>query len=208
MELQEIQLKEAKHIAEEADRKYEEVSFSAPGKGFKIPLTLQTKVIWFLLCCDSLLCCTQRSPVNLSSLKATWSVQRSAPSWQKGRASSSARAANAPETCTFTYVLAIDALSTNTLSFRSLIVRAGSLHAVLWSEWSWLASTPSNREARRLDDELRAMEQSMKSLGSSAMQVPQAKRNPQFLPSFMPLSHCLALLYSSLSSLMLFHFGG
>lgn len=32
MELQEIQLKEAKHIAEEADRKYEEVSFSAPGK--------------------------------------------------------------------------------------------------------------------------------------------------------------------------------
>ncbi len=28
MELQEIQLKEAKHIAEEADRKYEEVSFS------------------------------------------------------------------------------------------------------------------------------------------------------------------------------------
>lgn len=29
MEIQEIQLKEAKHIAEEADRKYEEVSFSA-----------------------------------------------------------------------------------------------------------------------------------------------------------------------------------
>lgn len=29
MELQEIQLKEAKHIAEEADRKYEEASFSA-----------------------------------------------------------------------------------------------------------------------------------------------------------------------------------
>ena len=29
MELQEIQLKEAKHIAEEADRKYEEVSFLA-----------------------------------------------------------------------------------------------------------------------------------------------------------------------------------
>lgn len=28
MELQEIQLKEAKHIAEEADRKYEEVSIS------------------------------------------------------------------------------------------------------------------------------------------------------------------------------------
>lgn len=27
MELQEIQLKEAKHIAEEADRKYEEVGF-------------------------------------------------------------------------------------------------------------------------------------------------------------------------------------
>lgn len=27
MELQEIQLKEAKHIAEEADRKYEEASF-------------------------------------------------------------------------------------------------------------------------------------------------------------------------------------
>lgn len=30
MELQEIQLKEAKHIAEEADRKYEEASFSLP----------------------------------------------------------------------------------------------------------------------------------------------------------------------------------
>ena len=29
MELQEIQLKEAKHIAEEADRKYEEASLSA-----------------------------------------------------------------------------------------------------------------------------------------------------------------------------------
>lgn len=29
MEIQEIQLKEAKHIAEEADRKYEEVCFSA-----------------------------------------------------------------------------------------------------------------------------------------------------------------------------------
>lgn len=29
MEIQEIQLKEAKHIAEEADRKYEEVRFSA-----------------------------------------------------------------------------------------------------------------------------------------------------------------------------------
>lgn len=28
MEMQEIQLKEAKHIAEEADRKYEEASFS------------------------------------------------------------------------------------------------------------------------------------------------------------------------------------
>lgn len=31
MELQEIQLKEAKHIAEEADRKYEEASLSATG---------------------------------------------------------------------------------------------------------------------------------------------------------------------------------
>lgn len=31
MELQEIQLKEAKHIAEEADRKYEEASFLAGG---------------------------------------------------------------------------------------------------------------------------------------------------------------------------------
>lgn len=30
MELQEIQLKEAKHIAEEADRKYEEASSSLP----------------------------------------------------------------------------------------------------------------------------------------------------------------------------------
>lgn len=30
MELQEIQLKEAKHIAEEADRKYEEASFLSP----------------------------------------------------------------------------------------------------------------------------------------------------------------------------------
>lgn len=31
MELQEIQLKEAKHIAEEADRKYEEASVPATG---------------------------------------------------------------------------------------------------------------------------------------------------------------------------------
>ena len=31
MEIQEMQLKEAKHIAEEADRKYEEVSGAAPG---------------------------------------------------------------------------------------------------------------------------------------------------------------------------------
>ena len=31
MEIQEMQLKEAKHIAEEADRKYEEVSGTAPG---------------------------------------------------------------------------------------------------------------------------------------------------------------------------------
>lgn len=31
MELQEIQLKEAKHIAEEADRKYEEVRLLLPG---------------------------------------------------------------------------------------------------------------------------------------------------------------------------------
>lgn len=46
MELQEIQLKEAKHIAEEADRKYEEVSFSAAGQGFQMQLTQETKVIW------------------------------------------------------------------------------------------------------------------------------------------------------------------
>lgn len=32
MELQEIQLKEAKHIAEEADRKYEEASSSLPAR--------------------------------------------------------------------------------------------------------------------------------------------------------------------------------
>ena len=38
MELQEIQLKEAKHIAEEADRKYEEASFSATGNYPKIVL--------------------------------------------------------------------------------------------------------------------------------------------------------------------------
>lgn len=31
MEIQEIQLKEAKNIAEEADRKYEEAGFSAAG---------------------------------------------------------------------------------------------------------------------------------------------------------------------------------
>lgn len=39
MELQEIQLKEAKHIAEEADRKYEEVSFSAGGDEFQMQIT-------------------------------------------------------------------------------------------------------------------------------------------------------------------------
>lgn len=43
MELQEIQLKEAKHIAEEADRKYEEVSFSAPGKKKNIIRQLKSK---------------------------------------------------------------------------------------------------------------------------------------------------------------------
>ena len=32
MELQEIQLKEAKHIAEEADRKYEEASLTVVGR--------------------------------------------------------------------------------------------------------------------------------------------------------------------------------
>jgi len=37
MEIQEIQLKEAKHIAEEADRKYEEVSFGTHGTA-KSPL--------------------------------------------------------------------------------------------------------------------------------------------------------------------------
>lgn len=37
MELQEIQLKEAKHIAEEADRKYEEVRHLSP-----VPLSLVT----------------------------------------------------------------------------------------------------------------------------------------------------------------------
>lgn len=36
MELQEIQLKEAKHIAEEADRKYEEVRLSH--SSFSLPL--------------------------------------------------------------------------------------------------------------------------------------------------------------------------
>lgn len=61
--------------------------------------------------------------------------------------------------------------------------------------------TLSNRDARRLDDELRAVEQSMKSLNSSAMQVPQAKKEPsEFLPLVMPLTLCLALLYSSRSS--------
>ena len=36
MEIQEIQLKEAKHIAEDADRKYEEVSFRGP-EPYRVP---------------------------------------------------------------------------------------------------------------------------------------------------------------------------
>ncbi len=45
MELQEIQLKEAKHIAEEADRKYEEASFSA----VHIPLNFEPSIFYILL---------------------------------------------------------------------------------------------------------------------------------------------------------------
>lgn len=50
MELQEIQLKEAKHIAEEADRKYEEASFSA----FHCTLNFELSIFYILsLKCSS-----------------------------------------------------------------------------------------------------------------------------------------------------------
>lgn len=45
MELQEIQLKEAKHIAEEADRKYEEACFSAVHITQHPPLNVKTDMI-------------------------------------------------------------------------------------------------------------------------------------------------------------------
>lgn len=66
--------------------------------------------------------------------------------------------------------------------------------------------TPSNREARRLDDELRAVEQSMKSQSPSAMQVLQAK-GTLWVPS---LSHaaeslpCFAVLIPLLFNVLSF----
>lgn len=46
MELQEMQLKEAKHIAEEADRKYEEVCAPSPGVPPGTPLVALHPLFW------------------------------------------------------------------------------------------------------------------------------------------------------------------
>lgn len=72
-----------------------------------------------------------------------------------------------------------------------------TLHAVCGQYGRGLrvaCGTPSNREARRLDDELRALEQSMKSLNSSATQVPQAKKESVHVPSLRHAAGPLPLL--------------
>ncbi len=55
MELQEIQLKEAKHIAEEADRKYEEASLSAAGSHPKTIVQHPTRSCSFTATSNSVL---------------------------------------------------------------------------------------------------------------------------------------------------------
>ena len=50
MEIQEVQLKEAKHIAEEADRKYEEVSSRAGRHGCKRAYIVWLPALMLFLC--------------------------------------------------------------------------------------------------------------------------------------------------------------
>lgn len=72
MEIQELQLKEAKHIAEEADRKYEEV------RGVWLTLSLR----FFVLSCNFTPFLTLRSLANWWSWRASWREPRSGLRWQ------------------------------------------------------------------------------------------------------------------------------
>lgn len=82
MELQEIQLKEAKHIAEEADRKYEEAWFSA----FCVALYFGCLLCsWVQFKSVHFVYCEFRWPVSWWSLRVTWNVQRSVLSCLRGK---------------------------------------------------------------------------------------------------------------------------
>ena len=75
MEIQEVQLKEAKHIAEEADRKYEEVSSrQSPW--------IQMRMHWLAACSMAVLCV--RLPANWWCWRESWSAQRTGLRWQRG----------------------------------------------------------------------------------------------------------------------------
>lgn len=78
MELQEIQLKEAKHIAEEADRKYEEVRRSA----VTCSLCKDSRERVLPLLAWAVSASSYRWLVSWWSLKETWNAQRNGPSWQ------------------------------------------------------------------------------------------------------------------------------
>lgn len=66
MEIQEMQLKEAKHIAEEADRKYEEVWTDG----------LYLFFLWDVASADVQLWFRSRSLVNWSSSRVSWRGQK------------------------------------------------------------------------------------------------------------------------------------
>lgn len=72
MEIQEMQLKEAKHIAEEADRKYEEVRAQADFQFFHMSLMsfLFLAQLWFLRLYNV------RLPVNWWSSRVSWREQK------------------------------------------------------------------------------------------------------------------------------------
>lgn len=72
MEIQEMQLKEAKHIAEEADRKYEEVEVKKIT--FQLIFSLQTSFL--LTVCFFFYKSNVRLPENWSSSRASWRGQK------------------------------------------------------------------------------------------------------------------------------------
>lgn len=80
------------------------------------------------------------------------------------------------------HISTFGALCANTQSSRlvsvcALTVCADYLHAVLDLNGRGLhaCASPSNRDVRRMEDELKVVEQSMKSLNSLVIQVPQTK---------------------------------